>query len=272
MALKDALSPLGLFSALTPKDPSRRVLTAAPFGPGPRQRLDVYAPPKAEVPAPVAVFFYGGSWETGRRQDYGWAARALAAKGFLTLLPDYRIYPEAVYPAFLEDGAAAVRWAVEHAPAHGGDPQRIVLAGHSAGAYIATMLGLEPRWLDAAQVERSRIKAIAGLSGPYEFVPFKNDTIIRTFGHADDPHLTQPWPHVTPAAPPVFLGHGDSDKLVGRRNLRTLAEAYRKHGATVEDRIYPGLDHAGMVLALSKPFRRRGTVLEDMSGFLRRWV
>ena len=272
MALREALSPLGLFSALTPKDPARRVLAGAPFGEGPRQKLDVYAPVSGDDAAPVAVFFYGGSWETGRRQDYGWAARALAARGFLTLLPDYRIYPEAVYPAFLEDGAGAVRWALDHARAHGGDPDRIVLAGHSAGAYIAMMLGLDPRWLDAAGVERSRIRAIAGLSGPYEFVPFKNETILRTFGHADDPHLTQPWPHVTPAAPPAFLGHGDSDKLVGRRNLRTLAEAYRTHGATVEDRIYPGMDHAGMVLALSKPFRRRAAVLEDMSSFLKRWV
>jgi len=272
-AAAEAVSPLGLFAALTPKDPARRLGRAIAYGPLSRQKLDVYGPPVAEGPAPVAVFFYGGGWNSGRRQDYGWAARALAAKGFLTLAPDYRIHPEVVYPDFLKDGAAAVRWAVDHAQAHGGDPDRIVLAGHSAGAYIAMMLGLEPRWLVEVGVDPAHIRAIAGLSGPYEFEPpYQNPTIIRTFGGAADPRAAQPWPHVTPASPPAFLGHGDRDELVGRRNMRTLAAAYRRHGAVVEDRVYAGLDHAGTVLALSRPFRRRAPVLEEMCGFLRAWA
>jgi acetyl esterase/lipase len=269
-AVAEAVSPLGLFAALTPKDPARRLGRAIAFGPHARLKLDVYAPVRASGPAPVAFFFYGGAWETGRRQDYGWAARAFAAKGFLTLAPDYRLHPEVVYPEFLKDGAAAVRWAVDHAAAHGGDPDRIVLAGHSAGAYIAMMLGLDGRYLSEAGVDPGRIRALAGLSGPYEFQPpYQNPTIIRTFGGAADPAATQPAAHVTATSPPAFLGHGDSDRLVGRRNMRTLAAAFRDKGVRVEDRVYPGMDHAGMVLALSRPFRGRAPVLEEMTGFLR---
>ncbi|MCI3132278.1 alpha/beta hydrolase [Phenylobacterium aquaticum] len=269
-AMAEAVSPLGLFAALTPKDPARRSGRAIAFGPHARLKLDVYAPVRASGPAPVAIFFYGGAWETGRRQDYGWAARAFAAKGFLTLAPDYRLHPEVVYPEFLKDGAAAVRWAVDHAAAHGGDPDRIVLAGHSAGAYIAMMLGLDGRYLSEAGVDPGRIRALAGLSGPYEFQPpYQNPTIIRTFGAAADPAATQPAAHVTASSPPAFLGHGDSDKLVGRRNMRTLAAAYREKGVLVEDRVYPGMDHSGMVLALSRPFRGRAPVLEEMTGFLK---
>lgn len=269
-ALAEAVSPLGLFAAFTPKDPARRSGRAIAFGPHARQKLDVYAPVTASAPAPVAIFFYGGSWDSGRRQDYGWAARALAARGFLTVAPDYRLHPEAVYPAFLQDGAAAVRWAVDHAKAHGGDPSRIVLAGHSAGAYIAMMLGLDGRYLREAGVDPGHIRALAGLSGPYEFQPpYQNPTIIRTFGGAADPQATQPAAHVTATSPPAFLGHGDSDRLVGRRNMRTLAAAYRDKGVRVEDRVYPGMDHSGMVLALSRPFRARAPVLDEMTAFLR---
>ncbi|WP_304188066.1 alpha/beta hydrolase [Phenylobacterium aquaticum] len=272
-ALAEAVSPLGLFSTFTPKDPARRSGRAIAFGSHARLKLDVYAPVKTAGPAPVAIFFYGGSWDTGRRQDYGWAARALAAKGFLTVAPDYRLHPDVVYPAFLQDGAAAVRWAADHAAAHGGDPSRIVLAGHSAGAYIAMMLGLDGRYLREAGVDPGCIRALAGLSGPYEFQPpYQNSTIIRTFGGAADPAATQPAAHVTATSPPAFLGHGDSDKLVGRRNMRTLAQAYRDKGAVVEDRVYPGMDHSGMVLALSRPFRSRAPVLEEMTGFLRAQV
>jgi acetyl esterase/lipase len=130
----------------------------------------------------VAVFFYGGSWDSGRRQDYAWVGRALAAQGFLTIVPDYRLYPAVRYPGFVEDGALAVRWAADHARALGGDPGRIVLIGHSAGAYIAAMLALDDRWLEAAGVDPKAVRAFAGLSGPYDFLPLDGPVTQRTFG------------------------------------------------------------------------------------------
>lgn len=264
-----ACSPLTAFATLTPTDRAEQTGQGLAYGPEPRQRLDLYAPPQGAKGAPVAVFFYGGTWESGRRQDYGWVGRALAAEGFLTLAPDYRLYPEVTFPTFLEDGAAAVAWAVANAAAHGGDPSHIVLIGHSAGAYNAVMLGLDRRYLEAAGVEPTRIRAVAGLAGPYDFLPLEGETVRGVFGVAEDLAATQPVNLADGQAPPTFLATGDSDSVVLPRNSQALAEALRGQGVSVETKIYPGLGHAGVLLALSRPLRGRAPVLEDMSAFLR---
>lgn len=268
--LAAACSPLTVFATLSPKDPASHVARGAAYGAGPRQRLDVYAPRGAGGQAPVAVFFYGGSWDSGRRQDYNWVGRALASRGFVAVVADYRLYPEVKYPGFLEDGAQAVRWAVDHAAGFGGDPERIVLVGHSAGAYNAVMLGLDGRYLQAVGVDPKRVKAVAGLSGPYDFLPLRGDITHRIFGHLDDLPSTQPLAYVTPASPPAFLATGDSDDMVWPKNTVALAKKLREAGVVVEERHYEGVDHIRMVLALSRPLRGRAPVLEDMAGFLRR--
>ncbi|WP_254606600.1 alpha/beta hydrolase, partial [Sphingomonas bacterium] len=160
-----ACSPLRTFDAVVPKDGGvRLVVRGAAFGPDPRQRLDVYAP--KDTPAngrsrPVIVFFYGGSWSSGTRAGYSFVGRALAARGFVVAIPDYRLVPQVRFPAFLRDNAAAVRWVRGHIAASGGDPDRLVLAGHSAGAYDAAMLALDPRWLGA---DRAAVRGWAGLA------------------------------------------------------------------------------------------------------------
>ncbi len=262
------LAPIALFGAVVPKDPARRLARAAPFGSLPRHRLDAYAPATGKGPWPVAVFFYGGSWDAGRRQDYGWAGRALAAQGFLTLVPDYRLYP-AVYPDFLHDCALAVRWAVEHAAALGGDPGRIVLTGHSAGAYNAAMLALDDRYLTAAGIDPKVVRAFAGLSGPYAFLPLDKPVTQRTFGGAEDLPATQPAAYARADSPPAFLASGDDDTLVRPRNTKALAAALRAVGAVVEERHYAGLAHAGPLLALSRPLRGKAPLLAEMVAFLK---
>jgi acetyl esterase/lipase len=264
-----ACSPLTAFATLTPTDPASREGQGLAYGPEPRQRLDVYAPTGGAEAAPVAIFFYGGSWTDGRRQDYGWVGRALAAEGFLALAPDYRLYPEVTYPDFLTDGALAVAWAVENAARYGGDPQRIVLIGHSAGAYNAIMLGLDETYLREAGVDPDRIRAVAGLAGPYDFLPLEGETTQAVFGGAPDLDATQPVHQVSAAAPPVFLATGDSDTVVRPRNTEALASALRQGGVMVETRVYPDLGHAGVLLALSRPFRGRAPVLEEMTAFLK---
>ncbi len=269
-ALTAACTPLSMFATLSPKDPAVRSAGSVAYGPDRRHMLDVYAPRRATqaAPAPVAVFFYGGSWDSGRRQDYNWAGRALAAKGFLTIVPDYRLYPQVRFPGFLEDGAQAVRWAVDNAERLGGDPRRIVLIGHSAGAYNAAMLALDDRYLKAAGVEPGRIKAMAGLSGPYDFLPLEGPIPRRTFGEAPDLAATQPVAFVRRDAPPMFLATAEQDNLVYPRNTHQLAAALRAKGAVVEERVYPGMDHIRMVLSLSRPFRAKAPVLDEMTDFL----
>lgn len=268
-SLAAACSPLSMFATLTPKDAARAPTRGAAYGPGARQRLDVFAPPNASGAEPVAIFFYGGSWDSGRRGDYAWAGRALAAQGFLTIVPDYRLYPQVRFPDFLDDCAMAVRWTADNAAGLGGDPRRIVLIGHSAGAYNAAMLALDPRYLKAAGVEPRVIRGLAGLSGPYDFLPLDGPITQRTFGEAKDLEATQPTRFASASAPPAFLATGDADTTVRPRNTRKLAAALRGVGVTVEERYYPGLNHADTVLALSRPFRARTPLLSEMTAFLK---
>jgi acetyl esterase/lipase len=263
-----ACSPLSAFNSLIPKDPSIRSVAGQAYGPDPRQTLDLYAPGQVAAPRPVAIFFYGGSWESGRRQDYGWAARAIAAKGFVVVAPDYRLYPQVRFPAFLEDGALAVRWAADNAGAYGGDPSRIVLVGHSAGAYNAVMLGLDRRYLRQAGVDPTSIKAVAGLAGLYDFLPLKGQETTKIFGRASDLAATQPATFADPAAPFMFLATGADDLVVSPRNTRSLAKALRKAGVRVEERLYPGIGHVEILMAIALPVGGKVSVLGEMTELL----
>ena len=152
-ALLVACSPVATLNALTPSD--THVLTQnVPYGDDPRQRLDIYQP-RGTAPAngyPTVVFFYGGAWNRGDRADYRFVGEALASRGILAILADYRLYPQVRYPDFLRDSAAALAWAHANAPQRGGDPKRLFVMGHSAGAYNAAMLALDARWLAAVNL------------------------------------------------------------------------------------------------------------------------
>ena len=245
----------------------RQVADGVPFGADPRQRLDIYAPPHA-AHAPVLVFFYGGSWSSGRRQDYGFAARAFASQGFVVVIPDYRLVPQVAYPAFVEDGAAAVGWVARNIGRYGGDPARLALGGHSAGAYVAMMLALDRRWLAAAKVDPAAVRAVFGLAGPYDFYPFDVAASIAAFGTFADGPDTQPINHIRADAPPAFLAHGDTDTLVRPRNSIRLSEALAAAGAPATLRLYPGLGHVEILTALAKPFRGKAPVVADVARFL----
>lgn len=269
-----ACSPtLGMFDAVAPRDAGvERVVRDAAYGAGPRQRLDLYAPSDGRDGAalPVIVFFYGGSWRSGDKDDYEWLGAALAAQGFLVAVADYRLVPNVTFPTFIEDGAQAVAWVVEHAAGYAGDPERVLLCGHSAGAYNAMMLALASDYLGRAEVQTSRIRGAMGLAGPYDFLPFDVDATRNAFGHAADPQSTQPVHFARADAPPLLLLWGEDDDTVGRRNHESLARVQRAAGATVETKTYAGLDHIDILLAISRPFRGRAPVLDDIVGFARR--
>ncbi len=264
------LATLNRLNALTPGDGGvvKRIDGAA-YGSDPRQRLDVYTPADATAPLPVVVFFYGGGWNSGYRGGYAFAARAIAARGFVVVMPDYRLVPQVRFPAFIDDGAAAVRWTVDHIAASGGDPKRIAVAGHSAGAHIAMMLALDRHYIAAAGAPGA-IKAVVGLAGPYDFLPFDQPSAVAAFGAAPNPKATQPISFVRADAPAALLLTGDADDVVRPRNSRALAAALRLKGAKVEEKEYPGVGHIGLLLALSKPFRGKADILDTMTSFLRR--
>jgi len=262
---------LGTFDALAPRDGGVR-LTArnAAYGGLERQRLDVYRPVDAAPVMPVIVFIHGGSWRSGDKRDYGFVGAAFASRGFLTVLPNYRLVPEVRFPAFVEDCAAAVRWTQGNAAAHGGDPRRIVLVGHSAGAYNAAMLTLDARFLAGAGVDGRNVRGFAGLAGPYDFLPLDVDATRDAFGEAPDSAATQPIHFARADAAPMLLLWGGDDTTVGRRSIDGLARAQRAVGGVVETKIYLGIDHVEIMLALSRPLRSRAPVLADVTAFAHR--
>jgi acetyl esterase/lipase len=262
------MSLLSLFNAVSPKDQaSHRVASAIAYGHQHRQMLDVYAPRVADRPLPVVIFLYGGSWDSGDRRDYEFAGRAFAALGYVTVVPDHRLLPEIQYPVFLDDLTLAFAWVAAHASEFGGDPRRIALVGHSAGAYNAAMLALAPDYLQAKDL-RDRLVGVACLSGPFDFFPFTDPISQRVFGAVPDGSTTQPINYVTSGAPPMLLAHGADDTLVSPNNAKSLAARLRQSGVPVAELFYPGVAHILPMLALSTLLRWRLPVLADVGAFL----
>jgi acetyl esterase/lipase len=265
-----ACSPLGTFNAVIPKDGGGRLIARdVAFGPQPRQRLDLYYPSAlgADVPRPdlpVIVFIHGGSWQSGSKDGYSFVGRALASRGFLVAVPNYRLVPQVRFPAFLQDNAGAVRWLIANAERHGGDPNRIVLVGHSAGAYNAAMLALDSRWLGA---DRRSVKGFVGLAGPYDFLPLDGPVTRAAFGQERDPATTQPIRFASNDDPPTLLLHGVRDTTVDPRNSQGLQARLVRAGADARVRIYPEVGHVGILTAIARPFRGKAPVLDDVASF-----
>jgi acetyl esterase/lipase len=266
-ALAAGCSPIAAVNALVPKS-GYGVVEAVPYGNGPRHKLDLYIPTDAAA-APVVVFFYGGGWKSGVREDYRFAAEAFASAGFLTVVPDYRLHPEVSFPAFVEDGAAAIAWVTRNIAAHGGDSGRIYLVGHSAGAHIAALLALDGRFLAAEGVDRQAIRGAVGMAGPYDFLPIR-EKYWGIFG-ADPRHWpeTQPIHFVDGREPPMFLLAGESDTTVDPGNVRRLATRIRATGGTVDTKLYPNIGHVFLVGMLAAPLSGAASVRADVIAWLK---
>ena len=266
-----ACSPLAVLNAMGPRDPGvRRVARDVAYGEDPRQTFDVFAPTApAGARRPVLVLFYGGGWDSGSKDIYGWAAQALAAQGFVVALPDYRLVPEVHFPTFIQDAAAATAKVAEVAATCGGDPARLGVLGHSAGAHLAMMIALDARYLaDIGQPDL--IRAAAGLAGPYDFLPFDVPASINAFGQWPAPHQTQPLTYARADAPPLWLGHGTADVVVHDEDTILLDAKMRRLGGRSEAKLYPGLNHADLIATFAPLFRRKAPVLADVSAFFHR--
>lgn len=258
-------SPVGVVNALVPESGFTRIADQA-YGPSPRQTLDVYVPHAPAIGTlPVVVFFYGGNWDSGNKKDYLFVAEALTSRGFVTVLADYRLYPEVRYPGFMDDGAAAVTWTLNHLADFRGDPARVHLMGHSAGAYIAADLVLDERWLGE---RRGAIRSVVGLAGPYDFLPLTDPTLKIIFGTPADITVTQPINHVDGRSPPLLLMSGIKDTTVRPGNSERLAAKVRERGGQAFEHYYPSLSHVTLIAAMAKPTRFLGPVLEDVTRFL----
>ncbi|HWA19545.1 MAG TPA: alpha/beta hydrolase [Devosia sp.] len=257
----------GMFNVGPAMDANAKVLERnLAYSDGERRKLDIYGPVDPHGPSPVVMFIYGGAWDHGNKEGYEFAGRALAANGFVVVIPDYRLYPDVRYPDFLVDNAAAVKWIEDNIGRYGGDTKRFYLAGHSAGAYNAVMLGVEKSFLRDFGVTMP-IQAIAAISGPYDFYPFEYDQVRNTFDNTDNPEGTQPINLVTPGLPPMFLASGTSDPIVRVQNTQNLAKKLLASGDWVTEKYYDGFGHLEPVFALGQLWRWRMPILQDVVNF-----
>ncbi len=249
------------------------------YGSEPRQKLDIYQSIQddsrsrrpncaADGSAPVVVFFHGGGWTSDSKDEYRFVGATLATKGWLAVVPSYRVYPKVRFPVFVDDAARAVAWVQAHAAEYGGDPTRIFVMGHSSGAHLALLIALDKSYLAAYGASANDIAGVIGLSGPYDFLPFANAKLRHVFAGAADPLVTQPIHFVRADAPPILLLHGSADTVVAPQNSVNLAAAIARAGGRVTLRIYDLRDHADLVAAFSELTEDPAPVLRDLEVFV----
>lgn len=271
-ALLTACSAVDVLNATVPTDTYER-LEGLPYGLHPRQKLDLYLPKSTALaagPTPLVVFFYGGSWSTGDRKDYRFVGEALASNGIATAVADYRLSPEFIYPTFVQDSALAVRWAFENARRHGADPTRIVVMGHSAGAYNAAMVALDARWLAAQGLLPSQLAGWVGLAGPYDFLPIGDRQTQVAFDWPGTPADSQPLSHASRASPPALLLAPTNDKIVStQRSTVGMANRLKAQGVKVESELFDSVSHVTLVASMAAVLRGRAPILERVTSFVK---
>ena len=232
-----------------------------------RHRLDVCRP-RGAAAAPVIIFFYGGAWQSGYKELYRYVAKALARRGYVAVVPDYRIYPEVCYPDFLDDGAQVVRWVKDNIARFGGDPDKLFLKGHSAGAHIAAMLSIDARWLGKVGLDSRRdIAGLIGIAGPYDLMPLRDEKLKMIFGGVNRPE-TQPIFHVAPGAPPALLMTGGRDRLVEPGNSVRLAARLVAAGNAATVLTYHRVGHFIIIAAVAPFLRFLVPVMRDVDAFI----
>ena len=274
MLVAQGCTALTVYNDIVPQDRAEEVVKSdIPYGSERRQKLDIYLPAKTVPGRDVIVFFYGGSWKLGRKEELSFVANALSKRGYVVVVPDYRLVPQVRYPDFVKDTAKAVAWTYRNIANYGGNPRRIFVSGHSAGAYNAVMVSLAPEFLGGEGLSPSIIRGTIGVSGPYDFLPFQYLALHRAFDSAaPDLASTQPINRAgdSRGTPPMLLLAGEGETMVPPKNARSLAAALKKAGKSVQVKFYPGARHLDMLFAFSKPGRDKAAVLDDMVAWIAR--
>lgn len=272
------LASHAIFNALVAEG-GIEIQRGTPFGPSPRQQLDIYRAPAGQERRPIVVFYYGGSWRDGERQTYAFVGAALAKRGYITVIPDYRLFPEVKFPGFVDDAARAYAWVHDNlARSQGGASacattveRPIIVIGHSAGAYNAAMVALDRAWLTRDGKSLPQPAAFVSLAGPLAFDPTTWPSTKAVFAPAAArPDITRPVMFARKNAPPTLLLHGEADETVKLYNSNDVLAALKAGGNDVSLKTYPGIGHVGLVLAIARPFRWRAPVLDDMVAFMDR--
>lgn len=266
-----ACSPLNLLDTLVPDGEYTRQ-QGVTYGELPRQKLDIYHPANLSADAaadrPVVVFFYGGSWKSGERGKYRFVGEALTRKGLTVVIPDYRLYPDVTFPAFMNDAAKAVRWTLDNLGGTNNTRRPVFLAGHSAGAHIAALMTVDTQYLEQAGVSATQICGVIGVAGPYAFDPLEYRSTRPVFAGLTDPDTARPVKRVTGRTPPFLLLHGNADGTVRPSNTTDFAEALRVAGTQVQSELLPDIGHYRIVMAMATPFDDTAPVNQRIADFI----
>jgi acetyl esterase/lipase len=267
-ALLTACSATDLLNA-TVRDDTYVCTDGVQYGPDPRQRFDLYQPAVAARNAPLVVFFYGGSWSSGDRADYRFVGEALASKGIVTMVADYRLSPAVRYPVFVQDSARMVRHAIKTASQYGASASRVYVMGHSAGAYNAAMVALDDRWLAAEGLRPAQLAGWIGLAGPYDFLPIGDRKTQVAFEWPNTPADSQPLVHASKRSPPALLLAPTQDSVVSpERSTVAMARKLEASGVRVESALFDGVSHVTLVASMASVLRSRAPVLARVQAFV----
>ena len=266
-----ACTKIGLFALNVPSYlDGLRIHQDVIYGPASEQKLDIYLPAEdTAVQREVIVFFYGGRWTSGAKEDYRFVGKTLADRGFIVIIPDYRKYPQIRFPTFIQDGAMVLAWTFDNIENYHGSRSSIHVAGHSAGAHIGALLTSDPHYLaDIGKVRARVIRSFAGLAGPYDFTPDEPD-LKDMFGPQGNYPFMRATTFIDGKQPPMLLLYGASDTTVNFSNLQNLHWAILSRGGTVKSVIYPDTDHVGILLGLSWLNSEDAPVVKDMTSFFK---
>ncbi len=239
--------------------------------------LDLYVPARAGAsPRPIVVYVHGGAWRMGDKRRVDEKPRLFLDAGFLVASVNYRLSPAVRHPAHVEDVAAALAWLRANAAAHGGDPARLVLVGHSAGAHLVALVATDVRRLEAAGVPPGAIRGVVPLDGagydiPAQIAanPLARGMFESAFGADAAGQLdASPLRHARPGRkPPPFLLVHAGDRAASRAQAEALAAALERAGGRAALRHAPDKNHGSVNRDLGRPGDAlTGAVLDFVRG------
>jgi acetyl esterase/lipase len=234
------------------------------------QLLDVYTRPDISSKG-IIIFVHGGYWDTGTKNDYPFVADSFTERGYTTVVAGYRLVPTVTFPGYVEDIALAVKWTVDNIAQYGGNPEKIFLMGHSAGAHITALVAFDERYLQRQELPSNTIDGFIGLAGPYDFLPVAPDDVrsIAALGPVETYPDTQPINFVDSNDPPAFIGYTLKDRTVNPNNSILFAQKIREVDGSLEEHIYDGVDHVTILGSLARASRFfNEAILDDILAFL----
>jgi arylformamidase len=219
------------------------------FDRDPHQSIAIY--PAAQPKGPVLAFLHGGGWTNGYKETMAFMAPALHVHGITFASLGYRLAPEHVFPSGFEDCAKGLQLLREKVRAFGGDPERMVVGGHSSGAHYASLLAVRNDWQSPLGIPLDVIKGCLPISGTYRFGPDSGLSVRPRFLGPEDSgsdRAASPL-HNMASTPPFFVSWGSKDFPHLMRQSEEFVATLDERGAQVESLVMPGCDHFGASLA-----------------------